>query len=388
MLPISVPNDVDKYFYNRKNDIKRISLQLKSIEEDLPNQLLITGNRGVGKTFLLKKILHNQPDYILSAYVDISKIYGMNKKISEEEILKEILIEINKTLNKDANLFSKFQNYLKTLFNTKDYDFTNPETIFNITIPKIKDDYEKISKFVMELPQKIVDSSSDIKGFIVVIDEFQLIKYVENPEAFFWLFRSYLQNLNNVCYIFTGSVSKTADIIEMINGQTGAFGGRMIQINIDPFTKEETASYIHDRTDIKFTEDGFERFYKCTRGIPAYINTFSNILDSNIEYTSDMIKDVFFLQMDQIVIMWLYVWGNLNDYEKNLVKLVVDNDSLSFKELLSMTKYSSTTLSKYLEQLNNKSIVKYTKNKDYVINDSMLKSWLKNKKETEGHYPV
>lgn len=388
MLPISVPNDVDKYFYNRKNDIKRISLQLKSIEEDLPNQLLITGNRGVGKTFLLKKILHNQPDYILSAYVDISKIYGMNKKISEEEILKEILVEINKTLNKDANLFSKFQNYLKTIFNTKDYDFTNPEIMFNIPIPKIKDDYEKISKFVMELPQKIVDSSSDIKGFIVVIDEFQLIKYVENPEAFFWLFRSYLQNLNNVCYIFTGSVSKTADIIEMINGQTGAFGGRMIQINIDPFTKEETANYINDRTDIKFTEDGFERFYECTRGIPTYINTFSNILNSNIEYTSDMIKDVFFLQMDQIVIMWLYVWGNLNDYEKNLVKLIVDNDSLSFKELLSMTKYSSTTLSKYLEQLNNKSIVKYTKNKDYVINDSMLKSWLKNKKETEGHYPV
>lgn len=387
MLPISVPNDIDKYFYNRENDIKRISLQLKSIEEDLPNQLLITGNRGVGKTFLLKKILHNQPDYILSAYVDISKIYGMNKKISEEEILKEILIEINKTFNKDANLFNKFQNYLKTIFNTKDYDFTNPETIFNIPIPKIKDNYEKISKFIMELPQKIVDST-DIKGFIVVIDEFQLIKYVENPEAFFWLFRSYLQNLNNVCYIFTGSVSKTADIIEMINGQTGAFGGRMIQINIDPFTKEETANYIHDKTDIKFTDDGFERFYKCTRGIPAYINTFSNILDSNIEYTSDMIKKAFFLQMDQIVIMWLYVWGNLNDYEKTIIKLIVDNDSLSFKELLSMTKYSSTTLSKYLEQLNNKSLVKYNRNNDYVINDSMLKSWLENKKETEGHYPV
>ncbi|AGN16737.1 ATP-binding protein [Methanobrevibacter sp. AbM4] len=379
MLPISVPNDVDKYFYNRKKDIKRISLQLKSIEEDLPNQLLITGNRGVGKTFLLKKILHNQPDYILSAYVDISKIYGMNKKISEEEILKEILIEINKTLNKDANLFNKFQNYLKTMFNTKDYDFSNPETILNIPIPKIKDNYEKISKFVMELPQRIVDSS-DVKGFIVVIDEFQLIKYVENPEAFFWLFRSYLQNLNNVCYIFTGSVSKTADIIEMINGQTGAFGGRMIQINIDPFTEEETANYIRDRTDIKFTEDGFERFYKCTRGIPAYINTFSNILDSNVEYTSDMIKEVFFLQMDQIVIMWLYVWGNLNDYEKTIIKLIVDNDSLSFKELLTMTKYSSTTLSKYLEQLNNKSLLKYNRDNDYVINDSMLKSWLKNKK--------
>ena len=53
-----------------------------------------------------------------------------------------------------------------------------------------------------------------------------------------------------------------------------------------------------------------------------------------------------------------------------------------------MTKYSSTTLSKYLEQLNNKSLLKYNRDNDYVINDSMLKSWLKNKKETEGHYPV
>ena len=37
----------------------------------------------------------------------------------------------------------------------------------------------------MELPQKIVDSIDEIKGFIIVVDEFQLLKTLENPEAFF-----------------------------------------------------------------------------------------------------------------------------------------------------------------------------------------------------------
>ena len=76
----------------------------------------------------------------------------------------------------------------------------------------------------MELPQYLVDNS-DFKGIIIVIDEFQQLKYVNNPDSFFWLFRSYIQKQHNVCYIFTGSVSKTADVIQMINGPMGAFGG-------------------------------------------------------------------------------------------------------------------------------------------------------------------
>ena len=37
----------------------------------------------------------------------------------------------------------------------------------------------------MELPQEIVNSTDEIKGFIIVIDEFQLLKTLNNPNAFF-----------------------------------------------------------------------------------------------------------------------------------------------------------------------------------------------------------
>ena len=391
MFPVTVPNDIDKYFYNRKKDIKQINHQINSINEDLPNQILLTGKRGVGKTFLLKKILNDQKEDIVTVYIDISKIYGNNQKITEEEILKSILTNINNALKNKGKL-----EHVKTNINEviqkmklKEYDINNPADLFNITIPKIKDNYPKLSELVMELPQNIVDSTKDIKGFIIVIDEFQLIKYVNNPEAFFWLIRSHLQNQSNICYIFTGSVSNTSDIIEMLNGQTGAFGGRMIQINIDPFTKQETQNYLNDRlSNIKFSDDGFDKFYQYTNGIPAYINTFSNVLDSGVLYDGEKIEETFLIKMDQIIIMWLYIWGRLKIQEKEIIKLLVENEELSWNDLLNKCNFSKATLSKYIDSLNNHGVLKYTFNDTYALNDEMIRTWLLYKKETEGHYPI
>lgn len=391
-MPTTVPKNIDKYFYNRQKDIKKINLQINSIYEDLPNQLLITGNRGVGKTFLLKKILQDTDEKTLTAYIDISRIYSTNKQITEEEVLKEILSEIHNCLNEKLSLYKKFEKNIKSItenISLHNYEFTDTNSIFNISIPKIKDNYQNLSKFVMELPQKIVDIYDEIEGFIIVIDEFQFLKYLKNPEAFFWLFRSFIQDQSNICYIFTGSVSKTADIIESINGQSGAFGGRMIQIDIEAFSKDETRNYLKDKAaNLQFTSEGFERFYECTRGIPAYINTFCNVLDSGIVYDEIMIKENFLMKMDQIVIMWLYVWGNLNDFEKSIVKILTDNDNLTWNELLEHSNYSKSTLTKYIDSLNNKAIIKYTNEKRYCLNDQMLKTWLKYKKETEGQYPL
>ena len=391
-MPTTVPKNIDKYFYNRQKDIKKINLQINSIYEDLPNQLLITGNRGVGKTFLLKKILQDTDEKTLTAYIDISRIYSTNKQITEEEVLKEILSEIHNCLNEKLSLYKKFEKNIKSItenISLHNYEFTDTNSIFNIQIPKIKDNYQNLSKFVMELPQKIVDIYDEIEGFIIVIDEFQFLKYLKNPEAFFWLFRSFIQDQSNICYIFTGSVSKTADIIESINGQSGAFGGRMIQIDIEAFSKDETRNYLKDKAaNLQFTSEGFERFYECTRGIPAYINTFCNVLDSGIVYDEIMIKENFLMKMDQIVIMWLYVWGNLNDFEKSIVKILTDNDNLTWNELLEHSNYSKSTLTKYINSLNNKAIIKYTNEKRYCLNDQMLKTWLKYKKETEGQYPL
>ncbi|MBR1611495.1 MAG: winged helix-turn-helix transcriptional regulator, partial [Methanobrevibacter sp.] len=235
---------------------------------------------------------------------------------------------------------------------------------------------------------KIVDEIDEITGFVIIIDEFQKLRKIKDLDKLFWLIRSYSQTQHNVSYIFTSSISRSSEIINELNGERGPFGGRLQQIRIKPFTKEETKSYFKEKmSEIEFTEEGFERFYKCTRGIPLYINSFNNLMDSNQIYTPETVKETFFTNMEQILIMWIKVWSTLNNNEKNIVKLLVDENSLTWSELLEKTNISRNTFNKYLTNLKYKGIVIYT-NKKYSIEDEMLKTWLKYEKEVYGIYPL
>lgn len=122
--------------------------------------------------------------------------------------------------DKTDNNLKKIHTTINTLINnlkTKDYNFKDASTLLNIPIPNREDNYKKLSKFVMEFPQKIVDKIDNINGFIIIImDEFQMLKKLKNPDAFFWLIRSFNQFQENVSYVLTGSISKTSDIIEMV----------------------------------------------------------------------------------------------------------------------------------------------------------------------------
>ena len=139
--------------------------------------------------------------------------------------------------------------------------------------------------------------------------------------------------------------------------------------------------------EIKFTEEGFERFYKCTRGIPLYINSFYNVMDSNQIYTPELVKKTFFTNMEQILIMWIKIWSSLNKNEKNIVEQLVEEDSLTWSELLEKTNISRGTFNKYLTSLKDKGIISYT-NQKYSIEDEMLKTWLNYEKEVYGIYPL
>lgn len=393
IMPVSMPKDIDKYFFNRTKDINMINTQLSTVKFDIPPQLLITGYRGVGKTFLLRKILNDQSSDILTVFLDISEIMGRQKgNLTEEEVLKAILNAIGETMAQHKKSYKKWMEKIALnikKLELKDYDFSNNIEIFDIPIPVISDNYDKLSKFVMELPQKIVDSSDELNGFIIVIDEFQLLKNVEDPEAFFWLMRSFAQKQFNIGYVFTGSVSKTAEIINMINGQEGAFGGRLIQINIDPFTFDETKRYIDEKSNnLKFTDEGFKRFYACTRGIPLYINSLSSVLPNNSVCDENIIKQTLQLNIDQVAIMWIYIWGRLSPGEKDFIIYLLEHDGATRATLDQQLGYSKSSVTRFIDSLSNQGIIEFSRGNKFVLADKMLQFWLKIKFETNGCYPL
>lgn len=390
-LPLGLPSE--KNFYNREQELKKLKNYLNALSENIAEQILITGYRGVGKTSILKKLTQELPNDILATYIDISRIYGRQKgELTEELIVTSLLNSVNESLGeRDTSIADKLYRTVKNLLitiKTRKYDFKRAGEILKIAVPEVKDDYQKLSHFVMEFPQKIVEASQgEIKGVVIIIDEFQLLGELKHPHAFFWMIRSYAQEQDNVSYIFTGSTSRTSEIVEMINGPNGAFGGRMIQFNIDPFGKTEVKGYLDEKLpEINFTDDGFERFYQCTRGIPAYINAFANTLSASETYDDETVRKTFIQKMDQITVMWIKIWGRLSASEKEIITTLSENGPQSWSELLDKVAFARGTLAKYLDILKNKGIIS-SEGRKYVIDDHLLDTWLKNKKEVDGYYP-
>jgi AAA+ ATPase superfamily predicted ATPase len=390
-LPLGIPSDLDKYFFNRKKELIQLNTFISGFKQNVANQILITGRRGVGKSFLLMKFRMELPENVLSTYLDLSKIHGMQKgKITEEKVMHGLFEEMLGSLeNKDPlRKIYKLKDSLLKKLSAKNYDFKAAGNLLGIPIPQLDDDYEKLSSLVMEFPQKVVDDNREnIDGFVIILDEFQLIGEFENPEAFFWLIRSYTQHQDNVTYIFTGSTSATSEIVEKINGAQGAFGGRMIQFPVEPFSEKDTYDYLKEMiSEIKFTPEGLKRFYRCTDGYPSYINSFCNTMSEGRTYNSEMVIETFYSKLDQIAIMWVSIWATLSEYEKEIIEILTEAEALSWKELLSKVDYSNKTLLKYTNRLKNKGILSHT-NKRYAIEDIMLRSWLKYRKENDGYYP-
>jgi hypothetical protein len=167
----------------------------------------------------------------------------------------------------------------------------------------------------MNLPQQIYeDSKENIDGVLIFIDEFHILKQLdEDVNGFLWYIRSVIQSQKNIGYIFSGSMSLKDELITDIAGQKGAFGGRIFNYEIKSFSFETTKKYLNEKADyINFTEDGFERFYKYTKGIPFYVNSFARLLPPNEELNEEKVISEFKKSLPYLLIHLTNEWYKLN----------------------------------------------------------------------------
>ena len=242
--------------------------------------------------------------------------------------------------------------------------------------------------FVLTMPEKIHESNSDkIKGVLIFIDEFQIIKELDDyKESFLWKLRSYIQNQNYVSYVFSGSMSMQDELISEIASQRGAFGGRMLTINISPFSKETVKAYLtKEAPNLKFSDEGFDRFFKCTSGIPAYVNIFATLLPKDIELNENIVKLEFEEKIKVINSHLIVIWDKLTLREQYIIISLIDGP-LKRNEIAKTLNVTTGSISKPLVKLQHQELVSL-ENNSYYLSEPILKRWLELEFDKTGTYP-
>jgi len=385
---ITDTNLTETQFYNRTDEINMLSSLLRSTEFNSSPTILLTGIRGVGKTALIKKIKDNFDKEYLVVDIDLSRSNAYQQKnITQGSIIKIIYDEIMKASKKFG--LRTVDKKIEKFFKTNNFKIDNILSYEHIPVPifESEENYSKLADFVMELPQKIYeDNKNNLKGVFIFIDEIQLIKELDNVDKFLWYMRSFIQNQKNVAYLFCGSMSLKDSLINDLNGRDGAFGGRMLTIEIHPFSKQTTRDYIESMPrDILMDDNGFERFYKCTRGIPYYINIFAKILPENITLTEPDIIGLFKDSIDYLAVHFIFMWSKLTFQEQKIIISLLDNPKKRI-EIANSLGVTSGSLNRPLNRLLDFDLIEYVNDK-YQITDPILSYWLNNSYEKNGIYP-
>lgn len=383
----------DEEFFNRTQEISNLTNILNSTSENNAPDILVTGIRGVGKTVLLNKIKQFMGENYLVVYMDfsVSQTYQKNQMSLKgvydfyyQKIIEEAHLKGLNTLKNHINKFFKTNNFkLKEVVVASAFDISIP-----IPIIGTERDLERYRDFVFRLPQEIYDNNKDkIDGMIIIIDEFQVIKELNTYlESFLWNFRGYVTEQRNVAYILSGSMGLQDNLISEIAGQNGAFGGRMLTININPFSKQTTQNYLTERApELKFTQEGFERFYKCTSGIPYYINIFARQLPTNQELDENNVSDAFDNNISFIVSHLINEWNRLTTKEKDIIIALIDSP-LKRIDLARKLNVKSGSLSDKLNKLQNLDLIRFAGG-EYEISEKLLKRWLEIEYSQKGIYP-
>lgn len=385
-LPLGNDNDLDDtQFYNRVDEISFLSDNLELTKKGSTPTILLTGIRGVGKSALMKKLKKNLQNEYLVVYMDLSAIDKYKKNsLTRFDFMKLFYESIIKSCS-ESNIITIDTKILK-YFKTRNFKLDKINKI--PLLPLTEEDYTKFTTFVMDLPQQIYENyKKQINGVLIFMDEFQILKQLdEDVNGFLWYIRSVIQSQNHIGYIFSGSMSVKDELIADIACQKGAFGGRILNFEITTFSFDTTKNYLKEKADyLKFTDDGFKRFYKCTKGIPYYINSFARLLPPNEELNEDKIISEFRKSLPYLLIHLTNEWYKLNNQEKRIITSLIEKP-LKRIEIANKLEVTSGAIGASLKTLQNKSLIE-SDNKKYEIYDSIFKEWLKKEYEEKGDYP-
>jgi len=354
-------------FCNRKKEQKDLLEFIRSSQN-----VLLYSHRRTGKTSLIKQVflsLKEQNPDIKALYIDL---YGTT---SEREFMTRIFQQLNVLESGTDKLLSLLKNSIEKFSFQISVD---PATGSPTIAPAFKAaDETLVLKNLMELLEKF----SRKQKLVIALDEFQEVAQYANAEAFEKQLRAYIQQQDDICYIFSGSQQHLLSAMFQSKGR--AFYQQAASY---PLHGIETEHYLpwmkelFDAGNISISTAQLTEIVERFGNHPMYIQLFCFFLWRELQdnpwddTTMDRIERAV---IDQKHLEYQMLWDNLTINQKKTLKLVLMNDGRNLFSAEALTAVAISTASivtRCLKSLFEKQIL--VKNGKYIIQDLVFRKWL------------
>ena len=298
--PFSVRKSLTRpdYFYGRHAEAKRI---FQHINKDAPENVSITGQRRVGKSWLLEYLYSTKEDHLKDRSDQISIIYW-NLENQTPKTPKDFLKQMAEQIKQ--GLPDKF----KTLF-----EFEEEE-----------DDYDELSETLSDSIEILKEEKQHI---VLMLDEFELITNKEAFEkSFFDQLRAWGQE--SLAYI-TATRKPLKELCHSDSITSSPFFNIFSKRTLRLLESEDVKlifEKIFRKRSITFEKGALSEITNLTGGHPCLMSTLGNTLWLDLE-DGQRIRDEDIRNLardldDQVRSDLQSYWEYLNDPERDAVKLI------------------------------------------------------------------
>lgn len=251
-----------KYFAGRENVIKEITNSIKSTVLGRPENIAISGIRGIGKTSLVFKLKDLVPDTCFLAY------YAPSKETGSKEFVETLLQKMDLQYKRGLGKYQKFLEGVKSI----------PDRVESFSVSEIGVSLRNNEKTpdIAFTEAMLKYTQRGFKGIVLQIDEADLLS-----DEVLAMIRNCVQELQSPSYECSISiiVSGREDLLKRLTGKLSPIS-RFFSTHsyeLQSLKKEEVFDALSlpvKSKGIKWDKDAMEIVYSISKGYPFIVQLF------------------------------------------------------------------------------------------------------------------
>ena len=333
------------------------------------NNVLLTGEHGIGTTTLIQQVFHQLPEHSVGIYIDV---FAVTDDIDFIHAFYQALVHQLPLQNTEKELQHYFPCFTAsfTRKNQSEHDVSEATSSYGFD-ELLVSIFSGIDLFCQEY---------GYSHLILAFDDFQQIAEIKKSKIDAKI-RAISQANKQVCFIFASN--KKYKLRAIINGYGQPLYGMTTPITLKPINKTVLKSYCEKHFQLRFTHNSFLFLYKKLQGrTRPIIQTCTVLSFLGKVISNDEINVAIDHLMSQYAAIFKDKYTALPRQQKKAIKAIIFSQHLSpntpvfARDILMTLRLTKASLVGALLALEKKDEIMQVDEGKYRINDVLYALWL------------